>query len=333
MKTALMQLIKPLSSILLLLSPFAPSQSCGPDLMPNEGRFCLFRPQMGQNVAWTPFFYSETWLNSYDADPQKSDRKRNIKEWLTYLHSPVEETDIYEVLYLTNSDDFLYACQTENWTGLASNTFVQFLRKTENAAVLQYVKNAKQNEFLQFTSQERNDWGELKTQEESIFEDYNQTTLNLLNQTQDVFLQQRYAYMLVRANYDVRNLYNRYLKGKNTILADWGNIFLAPTYIENCDTVRYHYALMNAFDKCEEKKVAAYNRMYKRWLPALMDFVETPHEKAVVQTLEALRNPAKALPQIEGAYQNDPKLSYMPLLITREINKLEDWLLDRKSVV
>ncbi len=342
MKIAYRKLIKSLSSILLLLSPFTPSQSCGPDIMPNEGRFCVFRPEMGQKTAWTPFFYSEEWLNSYIPDPEKTDLKRNIREWLAYLNAPVEESDIYELLYLTESDDFLYASETNNWEKFETNTFVQFLRKPENAPVMAYILNAKQNEFIQNFWSEENAWNDLASKEQNLMENYQQNTKVLLEKTSDPFLKQRYAFLLIRSSWndsqkydyniimaggDIRSLYNQYLKGKNTVVADWANIYLAPFYLENCDTLRYHYTLMNAFDKTEEKKVAAFSRMYKSWLPDLLNFVKTPHEKAVVYTLMSLRNPGKALHELKSASKLDPQLSYLPLLITREINKLEDWLL------
>lgn len=327
---------------MLLLSPFTPSQSCGPDIMPNEGRFCVFRPEMGQKAAWTPFFYSEEWLNSYTADPEDTDYRRNIREWLTYLNTPVEESDVYELLYLTDPDDFLYAHETGNWEKLETNTFVQFLRKPENQAVMTYMLNAKQNEFIQQRWTDEYAWGDLAGKDLNLVENYQQKTEALMEKTTDAFLKQRYAFLLIRASWDdsqkyssdvikagkdVRSIYNQYLKGKNTIVADWANIYIAPFYLENCDTLRYHYALLNAFDKTEEKKVAAYTRMYKKWLPDLLTFVPTPHEKAVVYTLMSLRNPGKALHELKSASKLDPQLSYLPLLITREINKLEDWLL------
>ncbi len=81
--------------------------------------------------------------------------------------------------------------------------------------------------------------------------------------------------------------------------------------------------LLNAFDKTEEKKELCYLRISNNDLLRLEKRTTDNNLLALIKTMAAVKNKGKALSQLTAVYKYNPNSKYLPLLITREINKLK----------
>jgi hypothetical protein len=81
--------------------------------------------------------------------------------------------------------------------------------------------------------------------------------------------------------------------------------------------------LIQAFTYSDEKKLRCTQLFDTNYNPDLL--TKSEHSMAIVMT--NLRNPGRAIDQISKAYALDKDNPYIPFLILREVNKLEDWMM------
>jgi len=144
-------------------------------------------------------------------------------------------------------------------------------------------------------------------------------------------LKDRYAYqLLLLAFYDddaeaMETYFMRHFKGKQGALADWARFHFAGQW--NAEG-RYTVEMANALRAAPEKAIAAYLRTPKRINPEdYATVLSNNAERSNLYALAALKQKGQALENLQKAYQFDASNPLVELLIVREINKLEDWLM------
>lgn len=295
----------------------------------DQGRFSIFRPDLATGSNLEPFYYTERFLNSNTPDPAGLDYLRNCEEWRTFTQGKAALNDIYTIQYNTSPDSFLNAYNSKKWNAYANNSFAQWMLKKGNREALQYMALAKKVEQGQSTLMDP--WNPVPRPYR--FDSLANVAAKEADKKMPDFLKQRYAFQAVKLWYyagdtaskrNLINTYDKYLKSKSTIAAQWALVYYGVVQESPNERTRY---LLQAFDKSEEKKVFAYKHIT---IPELLAFEKANTDTAlvpVVYAVKAIKNSGKALAEIQDVYRYALNSPYLPLLISREINKLEDWLL------
>lgn len=318
------------SSLILMLT-FQFSFACvdGYDVTENV-RIALFEAKRTGFSGLLPFYYSasryySTSLNSYSdsnyftEDSFQELRNLNCSEWKKKLNNHVKINDIYNVLYRTDSQVFIRAYETKSLANdFKKNTFISNLLLLENKELLDCVLFAKKIEY------NNNRWG---------FETYSvdiEKRKEKLLETQDAFLKQRYAFLILKYYFykenskEVSRLYNTYFgKNSNTVLELWA-LDYSPQSLKKTNTS--YYSFYNFLISSRYKpSLILHNKDVKATLNAIL-VPENNNTKSVNIAIDNFNNPGPCLDKMKEIAKMSPNNFLLGFLIGREINKLEDWI-------
>lgn len=297
-------------------------------------RFYSFNPFFSNADVYRPFFFSSSFMNTSDnsAGIQK-DREKNLDEWQAYLGHKVSRADINELLY--NVDASAYEEAEKNFRTtktIQNNSFYRYLHLPANKALAQYMRLAKRCEFYCYS------WAD-PWEEEAIdaAEAVNvlEQLKNAVKESKDSFLHLRYAFQFVRlASYiggDVTGVYEQEFGSNKTksILKPWAMLYYARALTASGENLKAGYYYSRVFRLSDEKKYAAFNYFMADSASAILVFAKNKEEQADIIGLAALERPAKKLNAIKQMVTLAPGNPTLELLITREINKCEDWLMTK----
>lgn len=329
--------LRTISLALVIIAAGSSGYSCGPELGNDATMFLLFQRNMPQDRAFTPFYYAQKYLYDITPDPQHTDQARNCAEWQAVTGSNVRIKDIRLVQYSVSPSAFLKAYRTNSWTSLEGNTFIKWLLKPRNADKLEYFAFAKQAEAICGT--DIDDWDRYEKMAKYNFEELANTARQRVTATSG-FLQQRYAFQAMKLMYynrfygadspakanpylgELERYYKKYLSGRQTVAADWALSY----YAADLETADRQGAMLKAFHRTDEKKVQAYLDLPASQLPALLRRLKSPQLREACYALMALKTPGRAIDLVKNVYALNPESHYLPILISREVNKLEDWI-------
>ncbi|MCF6401470.1 hypothetical protein L3C95_01210 [Chitinophaga filiformis] len=330
MKKLSKRLLLLVNTSLLLVFPYMHTRSCGPLLFPADLRFALFQPDLSGYNTLAPLYYRMPETGYFRSDPQQRDYFRNCREWQKITGKAVALKDIYTIQYDISPDDFIYAYRHADWNQLKDNSFVQWLRMPAHKKELDYMAFAKQVEFSQFYNRDPWEVNSPVINTEALID----TAVRNCGSIASTFLRQRYAFQIVKLQFYNRNkdanannilisYYDTYLKGKPTIVSDWGLYYYG--FIQR-DPNMYLKYMLASFDRCEEKKGPVFGKLSRKELDAFSAAKSDRHTTALVYVLKALKQPGRSLTTLQQLYNIEPNCTYFPLLICREVNKLEDWI-------
>ncbi|MBS0027766.1 hypothetical protein ACTJJ0_03810 [Chitinophaga sp. 22321] len=337
MKALYRKLLITASALLLIIISYTNTNSCGPEYYPDERRIMLFRSYLSGLDNMQPFYYTPSFTAMSDTDPLKTDNHRNCKEWQELTGKAVSLKDIYEVQYAMSPDEFLFTIN-HSAAGI-KNSFMKWLLQPAHKTALDYLAFAKRIEFTQVM--DADPW---KLNDPGFSSQFYDSVANYAllqcERTPQTFLQERYAFQCIKSlsytiyagngiaiphfGEKIRHCYEKYLLNKKTIVADWGLIYYAAAQPNEKQEL---LTLLQAFDRSEEKKAYAQMRFYPKKLLALKATVTDPATRTLISAVASLKNPGRSLQEIQEINAADPSSKYLPLLICREVNKLEDWLL------
>ncbi len=351
-------------SLLLLFWPPKSTNSCGFYISMEEYRFWTFDPNMGSEPGLQPLFYSMDYshngfypdYNAYDAGEKVAldNYDENVNLWSKYClkkapNKKVSKDDIRLILY--NTAPINYFAIKDGL--LEENSFLKFAKA--NPAVLQYLDFAKKAEYQ---SNFHDSWscpdgpeiiapGKIKPGERYYsYSDYEispdpinglntiEEGKHLLAKCKDPFLKQRYAFQIVRTsfyNLDSISLIENY------------NQYLAPLPIQNwlrnnalLYEVEFHsgpernLGLAHIFDVCPDKRFRCEELFKNALFEETYQLASNKHEQALIQVMHTLQQPMEQLSSLQKIMALEPNNKFLPFLLVREINKLEDWILAQK---
>ncbi|WP_373550138.1 hypothetical protein [Haliscomenobacter sp.] len=322
--------------LLLFLVPTIRTNGCGTYFHHEQYRIAWFNPLLINDAALRAFHYNTYFEFQYPADPEQLDYRRNCQEWVSYLGPEVKEADVLQILYKIGPERFLNSLDDNQLAvRFKNNTFIQQLLQPDHAEALAYLTLAMRAEFAHFSSTDP--WG-LEEEDFDFFEQITpiiQEAKQKVKSINDPFLQRRYAYQLVvqyryAENADECSGYcDEYFAWDSSpsILVPWAQYHKAECLTTQSNIAEANYLLSKVFDQCESKKLRVFQLFDLEKLDETWRYAKTAQEKAMLHTLVALMTSGRALDQIQQVIQLDPGSRYLPQLITREINKLEDWML------
>lgn len=323
-----------LVSVLALLLPLPFANACGIYYYGEEYRIALLNPYL-IGEEWSAFFYSADRINHTNPFKTGNDRRQNCREWANYIGNDVTVSEVQAVVYQASYDDLLNAvAEGADNQRFAGNAFFKTLLRKEKKPALDYLLLAKENEYYAFL-ETTDPWGRYMNAAVKTANDGKQAVQEKMianyKQEKDAFLRRRYAYqLLVMSMYEgnlsyFNQLYDAFFKNDTTAspLANWAHFHRAAM---TSDSVEANYLYALSFARCPEKRIACYQRFDKKLTDSTLDFCKNDQERAIVLALTAVCNPGRALWQIKKIQALDPDCLLLPLLLVREINKLEDWL-------
>lgn len=336
----------------LLALPTLKVNACGYYESEADYRAMMFRVMLPHMTNMRPFFYTmkdnyyinhvNDNISDLDTDPNQDDRYRNCREWLSQCDKTVLLSDIYKIQYETGGEVFVKAYNGNSWNEIfPENTFIGFLIRKENKELLDYMLFAKQMELTEIGSNNRfEEWGDTKGYYYHTDEiDYSHNKGKLFQQAQSridrvksQFLKDRYAFQLCRLSYQLYHFeraiqtYDKYFKqiDPKNLMNIWACLFKAQSLDGLGLHVEANRSYCQVFANSNEKKFRCV-QMYNREMPYNNTFSDK--EKSIAITIAALRDPGRVVDSIRSAYQFDKTNPYIPFLVLREINKLEDWMI------
>lgn len=311
----------------------------------------FFGNKATQKPAYTPFFYvaSDLYYSNYYDDSgeygaeELVNKKLMLQEWVDYTQKAGTEKDIEALLFDTDMAA-VRALERAVPDSLSANTFAQWLSKPKNKEALKYLNYAKACE-INATSR-TNDWDTTRAKPVASNMMLMEEGIGLRKKTKDDFLKMKYNFQVLRMafyeeQYDkVLSLYEdlvgnsaehsiaytrclgfkagAYYKKKDKAMAGYyySRMFATSDAYKREAMVSYEWS-RTSYDPDKGEKTADFNE-------AIYQHCTNDRERAVVTVMNALREVDQALPLIEKAYQLDPTVPGIDVLLNREINKVEE---------
>lgn len=305
-----------LSSLFAFFPTGTGLQACYSSSEREELRYMLFNPDVLNNKAWWSFFYSAR-LHSLDGRfGSTSDEDALTAEWIAAAGGHADTTAAWNCFFASPSDSLL-----------ETNSFYQVLK--QKPALLRYFRLARQAEKLATIT---SSWEPAS----SDFEAYKTTVdeaLASLRTENDPFLKRRYAFQLVKLGYYfgqwhmLDSIYTRHFGhgDKADALHWWAMHYKAKTLGgEKLDSSNYLHALV--FSHSSNKMLASQRSYSNHNFEKVLALAQNNNERADIYLLRESINPGPSLQGIKKVYEFSPRHVHLPLLVGREINKLEDWL-------
>jgi hypothetical protein len=315
--------------------PYQRLSSCGWDYSTEYNRFWAFQPDLVESSALLPYTFcvdyeygnNELGENAFsDTIFKHEEYDTNVREWQQYAKSGVKSTDIHAIMYDTTPDQFF----NNPKDSLSNNTFYAFAKQHDD--VYRYLTYAKKCEdkivispWEAYTDNLINAQDSLKNIEGI------DDGIQLIQACKDPFLKQRYAFQVIRqAQYFSRDrvaaLYEANFKNPN--IQSWVNTSAAYYYARTKkNTGERNYWLAKCFDAGVDKQQVCIRQFVKDSLQLSLPYASTNHEKAVQYVMKSLQYPARGLDLLKQIYALDPENREIPMLLAREVNKLEHWLM------
>lgn len=321
-------MMRPFALLLLtLLWPPTPLNSCGFSIMSEEYRFWWLLPQLAETRELRAFHFSTQVLAPFDdSDVLGNTYARNLAEWQAIVGRGVPEDDIAMILYGTDPADF-FKHEAELFR---RNAFLKRLSAMGQGWPL-FIRYAKRCEQL---VNHNDPWGFTDFDHEGIRKawDDGQVMLRLARSPE---LKARIAYQLVRLSHygnatsntglspeEVHARYLAPLKGKSWLEGS------AAFYLANLQpTPQRDLAFAALLDRAPDKQFRMVQLFVSRETETYLPLAKDDRHRAQLLVMRCLQHPGRALDELERIAAWDPANRHLPMLLGREVSKLEDWIL------
>jgi hypothetical protein len=312
--------------------------ACGGEADPYDYYINYFHNNV-QGDSYTPFAYnSMIYLNSENDVVSEADINSN--EWADFLK--VKPNDVLKAMYQVDSAT---SVKLANFDGnssnlpdsLSNNSFLLALSKNKSA--LKYFSFAKSCEPLANVT--FNLWDPLP-RDTSLMEQKGIEAEKLTNDEKNSFLKLRYAYQAQRmyqyGNFhnQSKQVYEKYIKGNksNSAVNGWSLALYAGSIRKLGNPDESAYLFSKVFASNPERRVQAYKNYYYINAPVknVLKFAINNDEKANIWAINGFGNPSPDLQSLRQVYQLSPKSLLTSDLLVREVNKLENALIDADDI-
>ncbi len=324
------KLFAPFSLLLAFLFTSFHTIACG-DYFDQENEFMLFRRALTGNKSFLPFYYTSMYdFNSNQSDAGDAEGLKNVKEWEKFINDEsVRWGDIYKANYNMDASDFVQNSRLPSWRKKQKNTFVDWLYRKENKAVLEYFIFAKAVESKQYLQE--NNWSPY-TPDLSSLRDLVQMARSGVENNYG-FLKERYLFQWIKIMHytggsddmqiAMQREFGQTFKDKRSVIADWAYYYIATQQPTQEEKVNY---LLEAFYRTQEKRYVIVADWYRTIMKVDVNQLENDRLKEAYWAIKGLRKQSKALDIIKEVYAINPNSEFLPPLLEREVNKAENYL-------
>jgi hypothetical protein len=313
-------------ALALALQP-AHLNSCGWDFNAEQYRFWLLQPELADSRPLHAFYFTTEQLFSYDPhDIATLPYAANIAEWQAVVGAQVPEEDISMILYGMDPVDF-FKQEAELFR---TNKFLIRLAQLKKGWP-EFITYAKRCEQL---VNSEDPWGFIAHDGAGIRKAWTDGTV-LLKAAKQPELRARLAFQLVRLAHhghdperpalDARAIYEQHLaplRGKS-----WMEPAAAFYLAGMLDNPERDLAFAEVFERATDKQFRMVQLFTSGAVENYLPMAKDDRHRATLMVMRDLQHPGRALDDLERIAAWDPGNKHLPLLLTREVNKLEDWLL------
>ena len=300
-------------------------------------RIALLTPSVISN-EYAPFFYTDELVGYENRNPRLGrDRLRNVADWAKELQLDVSAETIMDMLYGTKLADWVMAIsQGASKLGWQHNPV--WCAISERSDLLEYmvwIKGYEKPGMFYEGWRKKKCPGSIPI---TYTRDFKKRALaGYAAAAENSFLKERYAYQLLLLAYYAKDgaamttYFDCHFVKEEGVLADWARFHYANHLKE---PFRFQVEMANAFRYAPEKAVAAHMRI-KYWpftyssyrLHKILATTCNNAERSNTYAMMALHTRSHALKYIWEAYRLDPTNPVLDLIVLREFNKVETWLM------
>jgi hypothetical protein len=306
-----------LSSLAILVPTQTNVSACSYGSETEELRYMLFNPDLLNDKSWWTFFYNAK-LHYLDGSVVSLDDETILtREWIREMKVTADESEARDCLFGGLSDSLLQI-----------NSFYQKIQA--NPSFKKYFGLAKKCE--KFSSgrlpwEEEKERAERAEMKDGLIADLEQA----MNAESNLYLKKKYAFQLVRAGFYASDhkvftsAYDKYFKNvtERSVL-DWWALHYKSVFDTPADSANYLHALI--FNHASAKRYISRLHFSSEKLDETLALAQNDEQRADVYVLANAINPGRGLDYLQKVYALAPDHPQLPLIVGREINKLEDWL-------
>ena len=324
--------------LVTFLGEIAVDIACGGELDPYDYYVSYFHNNV-QGDEYTPFAYNQmAYLNS--EQDVESESLINSREWGKFLR--VKEQDVYQIMYQADSaTDAMLLKYNGNIAALPDslqrNSFVQGLSKHKKA--LKYFRFAKRCEL--YADVDFDPWNP-EPRDRMGMSVLASEALDLTKSTRDKFLKLRYAYQAEKMfhyagmHQESKDVYEQFIKSdiSKSSVKGWALALYAGSIRRLGNPEQSAFLFSKVFASNPERRVQAYKNYYYNSAPvtAALKYATTAEEKANVWAINGFGNPEFNIESLYQVYQNQPQSALNGALLVREVNKMEQTLIETSDI-
>lgn len=314
--------------------------TCGPTEDPHDYFTTFFSNSLGTTKVYRPFYYSSL-LKFYDDEEQDSvtyEHDKVIEEWKQYTRVTSTD-DAVNLIYKSSETEIkrlLSAVQNGEQvpSDLKKNQMALRLGNQGKLDALKYLQFAKKTEAFSAAP----DWNETRKRDSLALNKYIDEAGTAVSKTSDAFVKDKYAFQHCKLAFynnrfsDCIRWYDDYFTDANTSAVNQLALsYKAGSLFKLGKKKEAAYLFSKAFPLSDQNK----RRNYEGFLwstdfcdPALekdyLSLCKNKQERANMRGMFALFGVSYKLPEMQDVYNVDPSSPLLPLIATREVNKLEE---------
>ena len=246
----------------------------------------------------------------------KNDEEVICKEWLKEAKVKVDLKEVHSCLFGNLPDSLL-----------SNNAFYKAIK--QNPELNRYFLLCKQNEV---TNEEASLYNEPQKPVRRTYE--LEEVMRLYKSAPNEFYRKRYAYQLLVMSFyqsdywTFQEFYHRHfnLRTNNSPLDWWAHHYKSMVLESEgkTDSANFYHAMV--FSNSNTKRMVSKRAFSVKNFEATVALTMNPEEKANMYLLKEIINPGRSMEGIQRIIELYPNHPHLPLLISREVNKIEDWL-------
>lgn len=295
-----------------------------------ETYFRLFEPKYmisGREFA-SITFNDEPWSNVSTWYPQENEHEENLKLWKAYFPVYFMGKDLKQLVYKLSAEDLIAAKNNPKQAGYEVLKWVI----ANDAEVLDYLVFAKECE-KHCNPRPVYYWEEPEEKDLTVYEAFIKKGKKRFQNCSNEFLKERYAFQLIKLM--------RHAERYDECLGFWKD-----ELADNTKSIMYYWTLdhvagvqikkglktdgwknfMEVFLHSPGKRFSTYCSVKiksdEEWR-ALLNACETDKQKETMYFMRASQLGSVALADIDSLNRINPKSEFLPILVCREINKIE----------
>lgn len=325
------------TTLSLYFSEIAINIACGPEMDPYDNQQTYFLPNLEDNSYSAFQFIPYQFL--YTEQEPASEAMVNVADWIDHLGSQVKTEDVYALMYQYNAETIQIFKKNDALKNLPdslqNNTFVQSLLLPKNKSERDYFIFTKDQEPI--TNIAQDPW----SPDERNFDKINQFAVEaeskISNDKDNHFIALRYAYQAARLFLFAKEyeksmmVYEKYIarsKSKSPILG-WALSNYAGATRKNGDPAKAAFLFSKVFTQSPERRILAYNNFHyiQTTDSEILAHAKTKADKFNINAIIGFNNSNINLTYLKNCYQLDPANTINAVLLTREVNKIENYFI------
>ncbi|MBO9154976.1 hypothetical protein ACFOTA_22360 [Chitinophaga sp. GCM10012297] len=308
--------------------------SCGPQPDPYDYYASFYNPNIPSQSGFEPFYY--TALSPFFGS-EIPEETLNIGEWNNFFGGKVPEKDILQFVYTFTRPEM-----SALYTHIEKGTPLQLPDSLKNNALTKYFIRSADKEtlgYLMFAKQ-----CEPHVRGPEGWENVNRDSLTMIRLSRNGIqlykacknehIRERFAFQSIRlAHYC--NAYTQALQYYDSLKTPAGSTSLIHYKIEGLRAgalrrtgkpAQSAYLFSRIFENAPSQREMAYRNVHYTDAPeeAVMQLCKNNHEKATVAAIYALHTTEINLDGLRKVYSLDPQSPMLDVLLSREMNKLEE---------